>query len=88
MHKFVYTYISRTCRACFPADARSLDATSSVAASRDASVLLFEALARLGGAFGARRLRRRPPSAAAAFGGGLASLGLAELRKWLNSAGA
>ena len=41
-------------------------------------MLLFEALARLGGAFGAGRL-----SAAAAFGGGLASLDLAELREML-----
>ena len=59
---------SRSCRARFPADQGCLDATSSVAASRDASVLLFEALARLGGRLrlpGA--LRRRPPSAAAAL---------------------
>ena len=65
-------------------------ATSSVAASRDASVLLFEALARLGG----NASLRSAWGGAAAFGGrprfarrGLASLGPAELRKWLSSAG-
>ena len=47
-------------------------------------MLLFEALARLGGAFGAGRLRRRPRFARQ----GLATLGLAKLRKWLSSAGA
>ena len=46
-------------------------------------MLLFEALARLGGAFGAGRLRRRPRFARQ----GLATLGLAKLRKWLSSAG-
>ena len=77
-HKF------RSCRARFPADPGRRYATSSVAASRDASVLLFEALARLGGRLrlpGA--LRRRPRFARQ----DLASLGLAELRKLLKSAG-
>ena len=63
----LFPMVSRSCRARFPADQGCLDATSSVAASRDASVLLFEALAQLGGAFGAGRLRRRPPSAAASL---------------------
>ena len=68
----------------FPPTTGSLDATCSVAGSGVASVLLFEALARLGGAFGAGRLRRRPRFARQ----GLATLGLAKLRKWLSSAGA
>ena len=78
------TIVSCSCRARFPADQSCLDATSLVAASRDESLLLFEALARLGGRLrlpGA--LRRRPRFARL----GLASLGLAELRKWLSSAG-
>ena len=75
---------SRSCRARFPADQSCLDATNSVAASRDESLLLFEALARLGSRLrlpGA--LRRRPRFARQ----DLASLGLAELRKLLKSAG-
>ena len=66
--RYFFHGTSRSCRARFPADQGCLDATSSVAASRNASVLLFEALARLGGRLrlpGA--LRRRPPSAAAAL---------------------
>ena len=43
---------------------------------------MFEALAKLGGAFGAGRLRWRPRFAQQS----LASLGLAELRTWLSSA--
>ena len=50
-----------------------IHATCSVAGSGVASVLLFEALAKLGGAFGAGRLRRRPRFARQS----LASLGLA-----------
>ena len=70
--------VSRTCRARFPADQGSLYAA---AESRQLSRIL----ALLGGPRAARgRLRRRPPSAAAALRAvGLASLGLAELRKCL-----
>ena len=45
--------------------------------------LCLAALAKLGGAFGAGRLRRLPRFARR----GLATLGLAELRKWLSFAG-
>ena len=75
---------SRTCRARFPADPGCIYATCSVAGSGGASVLSFEALAQLGvtprfarpAAFGGGRASR----------GGLASLGQAELRRWLSSA--
>ena len=81
--------ISRTCRARFPADPGCLDAA---AESRQLSrILAFlggprEARGRLRrrAPYGAGRLRRRPLFARQ----GLASLGLAKLRKWLNSAGA
>ena len=80
--------LSRTCRARFPADPGCLDAA---AESRQLSrILAFlggprEARGRLRrrAPYGAGRLRRRPRFARQ----GLASLGLAKLRKWLSSAG-
>ena len=80
--------ISRTCRARFPADPGCLDAAAE-------SLHLIRILVFLGGPreargrlrrrvpYGACRLRRRPRFARL----GLASLGLAELRKLLKSAG-